>query len=234
MTATIQEVARNASLAAEATGEASAKASHGREVVAEVVASVQGLATEMEGTAGVIHDLDQHSSAIGTVLDVIRGVAEQTNLLALNAAIEAARAGEQGRGFAVVADEVRALAQRTQESTEEIQDMIQRLQGGTRAAVESVGRGQARLQESEALTGKADAALEAILASVQTINDMNTQIAAAAEEQGTVAGEINRNVVSIDELSGAVAELVGRTTQSAEDLRQQLAALETTVSQVRA
>jgi methyl-accepting chemotaxis protein len=158
-------------------------------------------------------DLESQSAAIGNVLDVIRGIAEQTNLLALNAAIEAARAGDQGRGFAVVADEVRSLAQRTQESTQEIQTTIEQLQLGSKAAVQAMEQGKQRVAEGVDSTRQAGLALDEIAAAVETIVGLNTQIATAAEEQGVVANDVSRNVNDIDHSSG---ELAGSAEQLAE------------------
>jgi len=155
------------------------------------------LTKEVDSAAEVIQRLESDSANIGTVVDVINGIAEQTNLLALNAAIEAARAGEQGRGFAVVADEVRTLASRTQQSTKEIRSMIQRLQSGTGETVAVMHRGREAAHTSVDLAKRAGASLEQIARAVHIINDMNTHIATATEEQSAVAAEVNNNVVNI-------------------------------------
>ncbi|MBT8438375.1 MAG: methyl-accepting chemotaxis protein, partial [Gammaproteobacteria bacterium] len=197
MTATVQEVASNANSAAESARQADQNAQTGQSVVSDTINSIQALASEIETGANVIHELEKDAEAIGSVLDVIRGIAEQTNLLALNAAIEAARAGEQGRGFAVVADEVRTLASRTQESTTEIQEMIDSLQAQARAAVKAITQGQDKTRTSVDKASNAGEALNAIADSVATITDMNIQIASASEHQSTVAEEINMNVVNI-------------------------------------
>lgn len=217
MTATVQEVARSATDAATAASQADQEANSGKNVVSQTVDSIQTLAMNVEQAADVIQQLEVDTSDIGSVLDVIKGIADQTNLLALNAAIEAARAGEQGRGFAVVADEVRTLASRTQESTEEINTMIEKLQSGAKNAVTAMetGREQARTGVEQALL--AGQSLDAITQSVATINDMNTQIASAAEEQSKVAEEINRNVVNISQVADETASNVAQVAdQSAE------------------
>lgn len=197
MTATVQEVSRSTQMAAEASARANEEALSGKEVVTQTVRAIDALANEVEQAATVIHRLRSDSENIGVVLDVIKGIAEQTNLLALNAAIEAARAGEQGRGFAVVADEVRTLASRTQESTKEIEGMIERLQTGAIEAVHVMEESQKRAQVGVEQAARAGASLEAIAEAVETINTMTTQIASAAEEQSAAAEEIDRNVTSI-------------------------------------
>jgi methyl-accepting chemotaxis protein len=201
MSATVQDVARNASAAAQAAHQADDQANAGKGVVKETIDAIDALAGEVEKAAQVIHKLEGDSISIGAVLDVIKGIAEQTNLLALNAAIEAARAGEQGRGFAVVADEVRTLAQRTQQSTQEIRKMIESLQSGAKDAVKVMVEGKRQAQMSVEQAAKAGASLETITKVVTLITDMNTQIASAAEEQSAVAEEINRNIVNISQVA---------------------------------
>ncbi len=225
MAATVQEVARHAREASEAAQSADRESADGRRVVSEVVDAIHRLADQVGTAARTIHSLEENAEAIGTVLDVIRGIAEQTNLLALNAAIEAARAGEQGRGFAVVADEVRTLASRTQQSTEEIQETIERLQAGAKAAVAAMEEGRTQTEHTVEKAGRAGEALAAITAAVSRIAEMNTQIASAANEQSSVAEEINQNVVSINTLSVQAAqgaEHVAATAQDVERLAEEL------------
>ncbi|EHQ52058.1 methyl-accepting chemotaxis sensory transducer [Ectothiorhodospira sp. PHS-1] len=197
MAATVQDVARNAADAAQAATSARQSSLSGSRVVQQSIASIETLAAEIENAAGVIGSLSSDTEAIGKVLEVIRDVAEQTNLLALNAAIEAARAGEQGRGFAVVADEVRTLASRTEASTQEIHEIISRLQQGSRNAVDAMEEGRGKARGSVALASQAGQSLQTIDEAVGAINDMNAQIASAAEEQSAVADEINRNINNI-------------------------------------
>ncbi len=224
MTTTIQEVSSHANMAADSAQQADENAQLGRNVVGETVSSINALATEIETGVNVINKLSQDTESIGAVLDVIKGIAEQTNLLALNAAIEAARAGEQGRGFAVVADEVRTLASRTQESTTEIESMIGSLQVQAHAAVDAIKQGQVKAQASVNNASNAGEALNEITQSVATISDMNMQIASASKEQSIVSEEINRNVVVIsgiadenataaDQLSGSSQKLEGLTSE---------------------
>ncbi|KPU59262.1 methyl-accepting chemotaxis (MCP) signaling domain protein [Pseudomonas fluorescens] len=205
MTATAQDVARNATQAAQAASHADQAASQGMQIVRDTSDSICALAVEIGRAVGVVQTLAKDSENINAILTAIRGIAEQTNLLALNAAIEAARAGEQGRGFAVVADEVRNLAQKTQKATEEIQAMIQQLQQGTRDVVRVMEDSQNRTDESVLHASKAAEALETITRAVSVINDMNTQIASAAEEQSAVADDINRNVINIGQVANEVA-----------------------------
>jgi len=206
MSATVQEVARNASNAAESAVNADKGAQDGRNIVQETISAIDSVATDVNNATSVIRNLSQDSENIGGVLDVIKGIAEQTNLLALNAAIEAARAGEQGRGFAVVADEVRTLASRTQQSTQEIQEMIENLQHGTQEAVKVMEAGQHKAQESVSIASNAGIAIESITSAVTAISDMNALIASAAEEQNAVTEDINRNVVEISTLSSKSSE----------------------------
>ncbi|WP_237044555.1 methyl-accepting chemotaxis protein [Aquipseudomonas alcaligenes] len=205
MTATAQDVARNATQAAEAASHADRSANDGKRIVEGTARAISALAGEIGRAVGVVQNLAKDSENINAILVAIRGIAEQTNLLALNAAIEAARAGEQGRGFAVVADEVRNLAQKTRQATEEIQSMIQQLQHGTREVVSVMEQSQARTDDSVQQAQIAASALEEITQAVSVINDMNTQIASAAEEQSAVAEDINRNVTNIGQVAAEVA-----------------------------
>lgn len=218
MTATVQEVAQNAQSASGAAASADNEAQSGKAVVNQTADTIAKLAAEVENAANVIHGVEQDSESIGSVLDVIKGIAEQTNLLALNAAIEAARAGEQGRGFAVVADEVRTLASRTQESTTEIEAMIAKLQSGSKQAVQVMEQGKEQANKGTEMAREAAGSLDAIARAVANINEMNTQIAAAAEEQTTVSEEINKSVVNISQISEQTANGAEQTTSASTDL----------------
>jgi len=218
MTATAQDVARNATQAAQAASHADQAAAQGMQIVRDTSNSIGVLAVEIGKAVGVVQTLAKDSENINAILTAIRGIAEQTNLLALNAAIEAARAGEQGRGFAVVADEVRNLAQKTQKATEEIQAMIQQLQQGTRDVVRVMEDSQNRTDESVQHAAKAAEALETITQAVSVINDMNTQIASAAEEQSAVADDINRNVINIGQVANEVAGGADESSAASADL----------------
>ncbi|MBU1331066.1 MAG: methyl-accepting chemotaxis protein [Gammaproteobacteria bacterium] len=218
MTAAVHEVARNAQSAADAARQAETQSREGARVVGATIHSIRQLAVEVESASSSIQTLEQEAANIGAVLAVIKGIAEQTNLLALNAAIEAARAGEQGRGFAVVADEVRALAARTQESTKDIQEMIQRLQVGVQNAVKATHSGSTRARESVEQAAGVDQALAVTGDSVQRINDMAAQIATACEEQSSVTEEIARNISDIRELSNEAASTSERSSRASQHL----------------
>ncbi|KPA93088.1 methyl-accepting chemotaxis protein [Pseudomonas asplenii] len=218
MSATAQEVARHAAAAAGAADEADRSAQQGELVMRSTIQTITRMRTEISTTATVIRQLESDSGRIGKVLEVIRGIAEQTNLLALNAAIEAARAGEAGRGFAVVADEVRSLAQRTAASILEINQIIQSVQTGAVDAAQAIEGGQARSDESVEQVTEAGAMLERITAAVEAIRDMNRQIATAAEEQTSVAEDISRNLTEITAIASTNLDNVKRTEAASTNL----------------
>lgn len=218
MTATVQEVARNAEEASEAAVAADLQAREGDKVVNEAIAQIERLATEVGHSTEAMAELKRESDKIGSVLDVIKSVAQQTNLLALNAAIEAARAGEAGRGFAVVADEVRSLAQRTQKSTEEIEELISGLQNGTRQVATIMDNSRELTVSSVELTRRAGTSLESITRTVSAIQSMNQQIAAAAEEQSATAEEINRSVLNVRDVSEQTSAASEETAASSVEL----------------
>ena len=188
-------------------------------VVDDTIRYIQTLSGEMKVSGKVIYELAEHTESIGSILSVIRGISEQTNLLALNAAIEAARAGEQGRGFAVVADEVRSLAMRTQTSTEEIQNMIAKLQEGSKNAVGTIESGQIQVDKSVSASNKAGNALRSIDESVDTIKSMSIQMATATEQQNVVVHDINRNIVNISDVTLSTSESAIRSSESCDKLR---------------
>ncbi|XXF07189.1 methyl-accepting chemotaxis protein [Pseudomonas sp. D1-3] len=233
MSATVQEVARSAAEASQAAVDADREASQGDRVVAETIAQIERLASEVSRSSEAMGELQSESNKIGGVMDVIKAVAEQTNLLALNAAIEAARAGEAGRGFAVVADEVRGLAQRTQKSTEEIEGLIAGLQRGTQQVAVIMQSSRELTDSSVALTRRAGDALGAITSRVSNIQAMNQQIAAAAEQQGAVAEEISRSVVNVRDISEQTAEASEETAASSVELARLGNQLQTMVSHFR-
>ncbi|WP_409936852.1 methyl-accepting chemotaxis protein [Pseudomonas sp. MPDS] len=233
MTATVQEVARNAEEASEAAVAADQQAREGEKVVGEAIAQIERLALEVGNSTTAMGDLKRESDKIGSVLDVIKSVAQQTNLLALNAAIEAARAGEAGRGFAVVADEVRSLAQRTQKSTEEIEELIVGLQSGTEQVATIMDNSRSLTDNSVELTRRAGGSLENITRTVSAIQSMNQQIAAAAEQQSAVAEEINRSVLNVRDVSEQTASSSEETAASSAELARLGVHLQTLVGRFR-
>ena len=233
MTATVQEVARNAEQASQAASAADGEARAGDKVVAEAIAQIERLAAEVARSTDAMTHLQQESNKIGSVMDVIKAVAEQTNLLALNAAIEAARAGEAGRGFAVVADEVRGLAQRTQKSTEEIEGLVAGLQNGTQQVAMVMNNSRSLTDSSVELTRKAGVSLENITRTVSNIQSMNQQIAAAAEQQSAVAEEISRSIVNVRDVSEQTATASDETAKSSVELARLGSQLQQMVSHFR-
>ena len=218
MTSAVEEVARNAVSTSEASKNATTSAGDGRDLVQETVSAIERMSADVQSTAALIGNLADESRDIGKVLDVIRGLADQTNLLALNAAIEAARAGEAGRGFAVVADEVRALAHRTQQSTSEIERMIGSIQSGTEHAVDSMRNSTERAESTLNIARGAGMSLDTINTAIVEINERNLVIASAAEEQAQVAREVDRNLVNIRDLSVQSATGANQTSAASAEL----------------
>ena len=218
MTSAVEDVARNAVSTSKDSDIADERAELGRDQVQQTIKTIQSLLTELKTTTQGVNDLAAQVSSIGSVLDVIRGIADQTNLLALNAAIEAARAGETGRGFAVVADEVRALAHRTQESTKDIEKMIQSVQGGTDVAVSSMQRSHDKANATLDIANLSGDALKAIAESVSRINDQNIAIASSAEEQALVAREVDKNLLAIRDIANEAVAGANQSSAASLDL----------------
>ncbi|UJL41236.1 hypothetical protein KDH10_002168 [Shewanella vesiculosa] len=231
MGATIDEIAKNTELAATKASQTHDNAQSGQQGVELTVQKITLLAKQLVDSAAVVTELEKDSVTIGSVLDVIRGIADQTNLLALNAAIEAARAGEQGRGFAVVADEVRSLAMRTQSSTEEISSIISILQSRTHSIVSLMQESQQQGRESAEQAEIAGQVLRQITDDVTNIMDMSTQIAAAIEEQSMVAAEVGKNVVIIRDIADESSHAAEENAAASEDVRIRAKALKEAVSQ---
>ncbi|HEX4940647.1 MAG TPA: methyl-accepting chemotaxis protein [Candidatus Kapabacteria bacterium] len=218
MSAAIQEVARNTTEAADEAKKASARSEEGQRIVHDTIEQIQQLAAQVQTASSVIVHVEAEAGKVTSVIDVIRGIAEQTNLLALNAAIEAARAGEQGRGFAVVADEVRTLASRTQESTQDIQNMLQHLQQGVKEAVTAMNTSRTSAMTTVQTTEGAGKTLDEIKEAVSNITRMAIQIAAAAEEQSEVTEDINRNLTQINHFAETTANIATSTLKSSDTL----------------
>ncbi|WP_038219804.1 methyl-accepting chemotaxis protein [Vibrio sp. N418] len=233
MQATSGVVSDNANEAANASQNANLEVQSTNQTLDKTVSSIRDLAADIEKASGVIHDLDADVGNIASVLDVIRGIAEQTNLLALNAAIEAARAGEQGRGFAVVADEVRSLASRTQQSTGEIHNMIEKLQQGAQQAVSVMESSRHSSESTIESAGQASQSLQAILTAISSMSDMNTHIAAAAVQQSEVSEQVTENIVRIATNSSEVVDIVGQAEHKIDSLNQQCEQLDQLVAQFK-
>jgi methyl-accepting chemotaxis protein len=222
MSATVHDVAQNTTQTAEAAREADVQANSGRDVVMAVTKSIDSLASDVGKAVETVQHVAQDSERIGSVLDVIRGIADQTNLLALNAAIEAARAGEQGRGFAVVADEVRTLAKRTQDSTEEIQEMIESLQSGVQKTVKVMETSQQQATESVEHASRAHQSLDEITQVIDSISNMSSQIATAAEEQSAVAEDINKSISEITHIADETSSDSDKSYEASAGMSQEI------------
>ncbi|WP_233053907.1 methyl-accepting chemotaxis protein [Motilimonas cestriensis] len=233
LSATSETVSQNAEDAAHSSQDANDEATSAKRIISATVVSIQALSNELAQASQVINTLEHDVGDIASILDVIRGIADQTNLLALNAAIEAARAGEQGRGFAVVADEVRSLASKTQASTGEIHNMIEKLQNGAKQAVSVMTSSQESGQQTASQAGEAGASLDAIVNAIAMINDLNIQIATAAKEQNHVSEDVSSNVQRIADNSHQVVEMVASAENACESLAQQCENLDSLVAQFK-
>ena len=233
MSVTSANVNDSASGAATETSNADSAAKNGKDIVNQTVEGIHLLFSDVSTAADVIKDLAQQADSIGTVLDVIRSIAEQTNLLALNAAIEAARAGEQGRGFAVVADEVRTLASRTQESIAEIQTMIESLQSGTKQAVEVMDKSQSQAVKTVEMAATAGRSLDALVTAMHKISEMNNEIVHAASEQQRTAGSISQNVMAIQTVAEETASSSELANRSSDNVAQQVTMLQSLIGQFK-
>ncbi|MDQ7073156.1 MAG: methyl-accepting chemotaxis protein [Gammaproteobacteria bacterium] len=218
MIASVQDVTNVAMMQLEANQNVDQEAQAGKQIVMETMEAIGSLADEVEKAAERLNNLEEDIGNIGAIVDVIRGITEQTNLLALNAAIEAARAGEHGRGFAVVADEVRTLAARTQDSTHEIEEMVNRLQSGAKAAVDVMSEGRERTKKSVEKAGSAGEALDSITAMITKMDEMSASIAQAANEQSNVAEDINRGINNISQVAERTAEGASEATEAVEKM----------------
>ncbi|MGL6261641.1 methyl-accepting chemotaxis protein [Vibrio sp. WXL103] len=230
MSSTVQTVAEHAQTASSLTESASGQAKRGQEFVGGTISKISELSSDITQSAGAVNKVEERVAAISSVVGTIQGISEQTNLLALNAAIEAARAGEAGRGFAVVADEVRNLAQSTQKATIEIQDMITQLQDSANSAVELMEKSVVEAAESVDLVTNAGGELDGIVTQVSEINDMNFQIASAASQQSTVAEEMNQNLTNVRELVEASVNVMGELLESSETMQRNAIELDTKIS----
>ncbi|WP_409999819.1 methyl-accepting chemotaxis protein [Pseudomonas sp. JV245A] len=233
MTAAVEEVARNAVSTSDTTRQSTAQATQGQARVTQTLDAIQAMSSDVGIALQQVQTLAEQSREIGKVLDVIRAIAEQTNLLALNAAIEAARAGEAGRGFAVVADEVRALAHRTQQSTQEIEQMIGRVQGDTDSVVQSMHGNSQRVAQTLSIAEQAGLALGEITRAMEQIHERNLVIASASEEQAQVAREVDRNLLNIRDLSLESADAATRTNATSQELSHLAAGLQNLVVRFR-
>ena len=233
MSSTVQDIAKSMEIAARASSEADHETSKGKNVVEQSVVSVEELAETINQTATIFKALEADSESIGGILDVIRGVADQTNLLALNAAIEAARAGEQGRGFAVVADEVRTLAKRTQQSTQQIRSVIERIQSSSLSAAQAMSRGQEKAKGTVTQASLAGDSLQLIATGVNTMSNMNAQVSNAIDQQTTVFDDINRNVIEISKIAEGTAREAGDVGEVSGSITAMAGRLKTLVAQFK-